>query len=882
MRALRRAVVRLTGLVRRGARERALADEIDSHLALHVDDNIRRGLAPDEARRQALVALGGLEVMKETYRDQGTVPVVEHTLQDIRLALRQLVKNPGLAATAILVLALGMGGCLAVFGFVEAALLRPLPYAEPDRLVDVMETNPQFPRSNLSYQDFRDWQRMNTVFASLEAYSQRGHMLATPSGSAMVPGMQVSGGFFRTLGVQPILGRDFTDAEAGTAPAKVTVLSHRAWQERFGGDRTVVGRGVTLSGASYTVIGVLPRTFQFAPGEGAEFWTPMDATGGCMVRRSCHSLYGVGRLKAGVTIADASAAMAVIARQLEGQYPDSNRDQGAVVAPLADIIVGDIRPTLWLLLGGAGLLLVIACINVVSLLLVRTEARRRELSVRLALGASRARIVRHFVTEAGVLVTIGAALALLVADAGMRLMAGLIPTDMRATLPFLDGLGVNGAVAAGAAVVALIALGIFSLGPLLVHAGTDVRVGMADGGRGASGHTWRRIGAKLVVVELATAMILLAGAGLLGRSLYRLLSVELGFRPDHLAVVRVAAPGERLSKPGAAERLALDVERKAAALPGVTSAGLTSVLPVTMNGNTTWLRFVGRPYHGEHNEANQRDVSPGYLHTIGATLLDGRYFTPAEDATKPKIAVINKALADLYYPNQNPIGQRLGNTSLTPDSIKEIVGVVDNVREGPLNADIWPAIYLPIAQSPDTFFSVVVRTSQDPAQVVPALAAAIRQVDPDLGVFGEAVMETRIGSSPAAYLQRSSAWLVGAFAAVALVLGVVGLYGVIAYSASQRTREIGVRIALGAGQATVYRLILREAGGLALVGIAVGLTGAVATATFMRKLLFDTPPWDVATLVTVAALLGSAALVASAIPARRAASVDPIHALRAE
>jgi macrolide transport system ATP-binding/permease protein len=881
VRAGRRTLARLGGLFRHRARERELADEIESHLALHIDDNLRRGLSPEEARRQARIALGGVEAMKEAYRDQGTVPFVEHTVQDIRLALRQLAKSPGLAATAVLVLALGIGGCLTVFGFVEAALLRPLPYPEPDRLVDVMETNPQFPRSNLSYQDFRDWQTMNTVFSSLDAYRQRGHMLATPGGPVMVPGMQVSGGFFRTLGISPILGRDFTAAESGGEGAKVAVITHRTWRERFGGDRTVVGRSVTLSGASYAIIGVLPPTFQFAPSEGGEFWTPIDATGGCLARRSCHSLDGVARLKPGVTIAEAGAAMAVIARQLERQYPDSNRDQGAFVGPLADVIVGDIRPTLWLLLGGAALLLVIACVNVVSLLLVRTESRRRELSVRLALGASRARIARHFVTEAGVLVAIGAVLALVVADAGMRLMAGLIPAEMRATLPFLDGLGINSAVVACAVAVAFVALGIFSLGPLLVHSATDVRAGMADGGRGSSG-AWRRIGAKLVVVELATAMVLLAGAGLLGRSLYRLLNVELGFRPDHLATVRVAAPGVLFDQPGAAERLALEVERRAAALPGVAAVGLTSVLPVSFNGNTTWVRFVGRPYHGEHNEVNQRDISPGYLTTLGARLVAGRYFTADDDATRPKVVVINQTMARMYFPNQDPVGQRIGDTSLSPASIREIVGVVGDVREGALNQDIWPAVYLPIAQSPDTDFAVVVRTAQDPAGIVPPLAAAIRQVDADLGIFGEAVIADRIQASPAAYLQRSSAWLVGGFAAIALVLGVVGLYGVIAYSASQRTREMGVRMALGAGRSAVYRLILREAGGLALVGIVVGLAGAVAAATFMRKLLFDTPPWDVATLVTVAALLGCAALIASVIPARRAASVDPIHALRAD
>ena len=880
--AARRTLTRLGGLFRHRARERELAAELESHLAMHVEDNLRRGLPPDEARRQALIALGGVEAMKEAYRDQGTVPLVEHTIQDVRLALRQLGKSPGLAVTAIVVLALGMGSCLTVFGFVEAALLRPLPYRDPGRLLAVTESLAQMPRANLSYEDYKDWKAMNTVFTSLEAYNTGGQMLSTPRGAALVRGIRVSDGFFRTLGVTPILGRDFAPGEDLPTGPRLTLITYRTWQDRFGGNRQVVGTSVMLSGTAHTIIGVLPREFQFAPSEGAEFWTTLHADGGCDKRRGCHSMYGVARLKDGVTVDQAAAAMSLIAARLEQQYPDSNRGQGARVEPLADIIVGDIRPTLWLLLGGASLLLVIACVNVVSLLLVRTESRRRELSVRLALGASRGRIVRHFVTEAAVLVALGAGLALVIADAGMRLLVGLIPSDMMLTLPFLDGLGINRAVVAGAGVVALVALGIFSLGPLLVHSANDVRAGMADGGRGASGHAWRRIGAKLVVVELATAMILLAGAGLLGRSLYRLLNVELGFRPDHLATVRVAAPGALFDKPGAAERLALDVEQRAAALPGVTAVGVTSVLPVSFNGNTTWIRFVGRPYNGEHNEVNQRDVSPGYLAALGARLVSGRYFTAADDAGKPKVVVINQTLARTYFPNQDPVGQRLGDTSLTPGSITEIVGVVADVREGGLSQDIWPAVYLPIAQSPDTDFAVVVRTAQDPAAIVPVLTAAIRQLNGDLGIFGEAVIEERIQMSPAAYLQRSSAWLVGGFAAVALILGVVGLYGVIAYSASQRTREMGVRMALGAGRSAVYRLILREAGTLALVGIVVGLAGAVAAATFMRKLLFDTPPWDVATLVTVAALLGGAALVASVIPARRAASIDPIHALRAE
>ena len=883
MRRLRRILTRAAGLFRRRARERALADELESHLALHIDDNIRRGLPPDEARRQAVLAIGGIEAMKEACRDQGTVPVIEHTIQDVRLALRQLARRPGLAATAIAVLALGMGGCLAVFGFVEAALLRPLPYADPARLAAVTESIERMPRANLSYLDYLDWKRMNTVFSSLEVYTMRGHMLATPGGVTLVPGMRVSDGFFRTLGVRPVLGRDFAPGEDRPDGPKLAVITHGAWQSRFGGDPGIVGRTVNLSGAAYAVVGVLPPSFHFAPGEGAEFWTTLQPAGNCDLRRSCHNLSGIARLRDGVSIEAAQAAMTLVAAQLERQYPDSNKGQGARVEPLADLIVGDVRPTLWLLLGGAALLLVIAGVNVVSLLLVRTEARRRELSVRLALGASRGRIVRHFVTEAAVLVAVGAVLGLAAADAAMRLLAGLIPTDMRATLPFLDGLGVNTTIVAAAIAIAAVALAIFSIGPLLLHAaGRDLRDGMADGGRGTSGHAWRRLGARLVVVELATAMVLLAGAGLLGRSLHRLLAVDLHFDPANVAVVRVAAPGERFRAPGAAERLARDVEGRAAALPGVIAAGLTSVLPVSFNGNTTWVRFVGRPYDGEHNEVNQRDVSPGYLPALKARLLAGRHFTDADDAGHPRVAIINRTMARLYFPGQDPIGQRFGDTSLTPASITAIVGVVDDVREGALNTDIWPAVYLPIAQSSDTSFAVVVRTSQDPAAVLPSLVAAIREIDGDLGIFGEAVLTQRIAASPVAYLQRSSAWLVGGFAAMALVLGVVGLYGVVAYSTSQRTREMGVRMALGAGRSTVYRLVLGEAGRLALTGIAIGLAGAVAAATALRRLLFDTPPWDGPTLAGVAALLAGAALAASLIPARRAAAVDPMEALRVD
>jgi macrolide transport system ATP-binding/permease protein len=381
---------------------------------------------------------------------------------------------------------------------------------------------------------------------------------------------------------------------------------------------------------------------------------------------------------------------------------------------------------------------------------------------------------------------------------------------------------------------------------------------------------------------LATAMVLLVGAGLLGKSLYRLLNVDLGFQPDRLATLQIAAPQSSYSTSERASALGRELVSRVARLPGVRSVGISSVLPVSFNGNTDWIRFVGRPYNGEHNEVNQRDVSGDYFRTLGATLLRGRAFTDADAGSKPRVAIINQALVRQYFGHEDPIGKRIGDTSLSPASIKEIVGVVDDIREGPLDAQIWPAVYYPFDQGPDTRFALVVRTSQAEQSVLPALAATIREIDPGIATIGGAIMSERIKDSPAVYLQRSSAWLVGGFAALALLLGGVGLYGVVAYSVSQRTREIGVRLAMGAQRRAVYQLILREAGRLAAVGIALGLACSVAAATLMRKLLFGTPPWDVPTLTTVALVLAGAALLASYLPARRAASVNPIEALRAE
>ena len=515
-------------------------------------------------------------------------------------------------------------------------------------------------------------------------------------------------------------------------------------------------------------------------------------------------------------------------------------------------------------------------------MLVRSESRRRELAVRSALGASKARLVRQFVTESLVLVGLGSVAGVTISGWLMQVLLGLIPAPMLASMPFLSGAGLNVRVLACAGAIALAATVVCSLAPMLRLARSDVRAGMAEGERGSSGNTWQRLGFKLVVLELATAMVLLVGAGLLGKSLYRLLNVDLGFRPDRLATLQVAVPGTRYPEHEQIVALGKQITERIAALPGVESVGLASLIPVSFNGNTDWIRFVGRPYNGEHNEVNQRDVSAGYLQTIGAALVAGRYFAESDDSTKPRVVIINQALARRYFPGEDPIGKRFGGITLAPESIKEIVGVVADVREGQLDSEIWPAVYYPFNQSSDSSFTLVVRTTQSERAVLPMLATALTRLDPDIGTIREATMADRITDSPVAYLRRSSAWLLGGFAGVALLLGIVGLYGVIAYTVSQRRREIGVRLALGAPRRSVYQLVLGEAARLAAIGIGLGLVCAVAGATLMRTLLFGTPPWDVPTLAAVAVVLGLSALLAAYVPARRAAAVDPVEALRAE
>jgi predicted permease len=812
---------------------------------------------------------------------QGPMAVIHSLLQDGRFAVRQLRKSPGFAFTAITTLALGMAASVAIFAFVDAALIKPLPYSNPSRLVGVFERVEAFPQSNLSYADYLDWKKLNTVFSSLSAYQGSGVTLATAEGVERAAAARVSDDFFRTLGVAPVLGRDFRPGEDLPSASRTVMLSYTAWQNRYGGKPDVLGQTVTLNDSPNVIIGVLPRGFHFAPAEPADFWMSLHASNPCDLRRSCHNMYGVARLRDGVSIETASANIAAIASQLEREYPDSNRGQGSALVPLAEVIVGSVRPVLLVLVAGAGLLLLLAAVNVASLLLVRSESRSREIAVRSALGASSVRVLSQFFTEGVVLVGAASSLALALAYSVIAPLTKMIPANIAARMPYLQDLGANPRVAAFAMAIAVLAVVLFAGTPALRFLFANTRRGLAEGQRGSAGLTWQRLASKLVVVEIATAIVLLVGAGLLEKSLHRLLQVDIGLQPDHLATITVTAPDARYSKDEQVTALADQISSRLETLPGVRSVGISSKRPL-VGGNTMWIRVAGREYHGEHNEVHYREVTPGYFNVLGARLLRGRYFRQDEDASKPPVLIINQTFARKYFANQDPLTQRLLYAPPTTQPSMAIVGIIDDIKEASLDSATPPTIYVPFAQDPTSGFSVFVRTTQAEESVLTTIASAIHEIDPGLPTFGASTMRALVDDSQAVYMRRSSATLVSGFASIAWLLGVVGLYGVVAYSVSQRTREIGVRMALGAQRTAIYRLVLREAGWLTIVGVAVGLGCAVGAATLMRGLLFGVSSWDLPTLAAVPFVLGLSAIAACYMPARHAASVNPIEALRTD
>jgi predicted permease len=874
MGATGRLVRRIELLLRRDRFRNELEEEMRFHREEVEREIEAEGASGKEAGRAARRRFGNETRVRE--QSQEVVGFQFETVaQDLRFAVRQLRRNPGFTATAITTLAMGICASVAIFAVVDAALIRPLPYQEPSRLAALYEAISVGPQFHISWPDYLDWRRMNKSFDALDIYATKPYMEKTPQGAQKVDGVDVSDGFFKTLGVVPILGRDFRTGENLASAPRTVILSYGAWQKRYGGRKDVLGQTVTLDGELNTIIGVLPREFHFVPAEPAEFWATIHDT---QQNRDAHNFYGVARMKQGVSLEQAAADMKTVTSQLERQYPNNNRGRGSTVLPLTEVIRGDVRPVLVMLLCGAALLLLISCVNVVSLLLTRAETRRREVAVRGALGASRARLMRQFVTEGLLLVATGSVVGAALAAAALRAAEDLVPADMVARMPYLAGMRMSGHVLLFTAGIVVLAGIVFGIAPVLRMPEGVSNESLNDGGRTAAGTGWKRFGSKLVVVELATAVVLLVSAGLLGKSFYRLLHVETGMRAEHLATAMISLPRAQYAKDDQIRLLTKNLLKRVERLPGVAAAGIASDLPVGLGDGMTIVQVVGNPELHKNDEVVGRFTSPGYFTTLRARLREGRYYTEEDETTKLPVVVINQTMARQYFATGQAIGQQIKVWNRLQ---LRIIGVIDDIREGPLEMEVRPAFYIPYDAGPDWEFGLAVRAEQE-EELLPALHAAIHELDPGIAIYAESTMSGKIHDSPSATIHRGSAWLVGGFAATALLLGVVGLYGVIAYSVSQRTREIGVRMALGAGRGRVMKMVMREAGWLTAVGIAAGLACSLIAATMMRGLLFGVSAWDGSTLIVVAVVLGGAALAASAIPARRAASVDPMEALRAE
>ena len=866
----------------RGRRRKRLLEEFEEHIALETAENIAAGMAPKEARCAARKKFGNALAAAEDAHEVWEWVWLERMAQDLRYAARQLRRSPGFFATAVVVLALGLFASTAIYAFVDAALVKPLPYREPDRLVGLYERIPVGDRYHLSYRDYFEWKRRNRVFSSLDVYRPEPVTVRGAEGVEEAQSALVSDGFFRTLGVAPVVGRDFLPGEEELSAERVVMLSYGAWQKRFGGDAGMVGQWTTINGDPYRIVGVLPKAFHFTPVGRAEFW--LTLRGRCKDYEGCFPYYGVARLKDGMLLQAAVENLGGISGELAREYPKWNHDRTSTVLPLTQAILGNMRPMLLALLSGAALLCLIGFVNVSSLLLVRTESRRKEIAVREALGASRARLTRQFIIEGFVLAGCGFVTGLALTWLSLGALKELIPAHALESMPYLEEMQWNARIPMFASVVAIIGGVLFAAAPVFHLLLMNMHEGLRESGRSSSGRTWRRSGASLVVVELAITVVLLVSAGLLAKSFYRLLHVDMGISAERLAMVHVLRLGK--SDDDARNRA---LERRAVAriavLPGVESVGVAGE-PMVGNGEGFLSRFMhfrvaGRSYVGEGNEAISQVTGVGYLETLQARLIAGRFFTATDQSLTKRIALINQTMARQEFGGESPLGKSI-ISQYDPEHPVEIVGVVADLKDGALDSKPTPAVYRPFDQIPSNDFSVTFRTSQDVSAVVAAASRALRRMDADLIVDDEETMADRISNSEAAYLHRLAAWIVGAFAGIALVLGTVGLYGVIAYSVTQRRREIGVRVALGAQRSSVYRMVMQESARLSVAGVSGGLVCSVVATMSLRSLLFGVSRWDGVTLGSVACVLLTASLVASYLPARRAAGVDPMEALREE
>jgi putative ABC transport system permease protein len=872
---------RLLFYMRRDQFDRELEEEMRFHLEMKAEENLAADVSPKEASYSAQRQFGNQTLLREVSRDMWSFRFLETLAQDLRYGLWMMIKNPGFTAVAALTLALGIGANTAIFTVVNALLVRDLPFGEPDRLAVIARPYPNVPGGliPLSVADFLAARQSVRSFSELSVYQipPEGFTFLGGERPEQVYGAFVSAEFFSLLGVSPLMGRVFQAGEDAANAERSAVISYEFWQRRFGGDPQILGRTFRLDNDGYIIIGVMPQGFWFPRGDRSEFWANMRLR---PPKRIGPFYYmGLGRLRPGVTLEQANAELNTIAAQVREQFPGSEEWGTITARPLHDQLVADTKPVLWLLLGAVALVLLIACVNVANLMLARAEGRQREMAVRLALGATRLRLVRQLMTESLILAGLGAFMGLLLAQWGLSAMLALLPDSFQL---FRDArIEIDARVFA---VTAMIALGsglIFGLVPALLGSRADLAGVMNEAGRSgmeSGGHRrWRGL---LVAGELALSLMLLSGAGLMIRSLIKLQSVNPGAQTKNILTMFLPA-GARYSNDGELLAFYEQLLERVRALPGVEAAAISYGLPpnqLVLNNN---FRIVGRPYDPRQPEpfAGFLSVGEGYFQTLGIPMLQGRAFDDRDRSGAQKVAIINQRMAERFFPNENPVGRQIGFGAIGRN-IVTIVGVAGNVNYRGLDAADEITLYVPHPQSPTYDMSLIVRCAGDPMALAPAIQQQVWGINRDLAPTRIKTMEQLLSESVGR--QRFRALLLALFAALALALAGIGGYGVMSYNVAQCAHEIGIRMALGAQSRDVLRLVVRQGMTLALIGAGAGLGGAFALTRLLKTLLFNVSPTDPLTFAVIALLLMAVALLACWIPARRATKVDPMTILRSE
>jgi len=869
-----------------------LSAEIQAHLEEKVEELVGNGMSRKEAESAARREFGNVTLMKEESHNVWRWSFIENLLSDVRYGLRILLGNPGFSIVAILTIALGIGANTAIFSVVYAALIRPLPYSQPGRLITLTEVRPQEGQAAgansqswvTAYPDYLDWTRQSKSFQALAGFSGDGFVLHGAGEPEPIFAAQATVNFFSTLGVRPFLGRDFAAGEDLAAGPRVAILSYGSWIRRFGGDPHILGRSIQLDDKSVSIIGVLPRTFEFAPRGNAEIWVPLHIEKDLVTRRSLRWMPVIGRLAEGSTQGQAQAEMNSITANLAAAYPQENGAIRVVLVPLRDRIVGQVQPLLLILFGAVGFVLLIACANVMNLFLVRTAGRRREFNIRAALGASRARLISQLLAESLILAAAGGILGLILAEWGTSLLIAAIPDTLLAFAPFLRDAHTNLAVLAFLCVAVIFTGVAFGVAPAVQISRGQEGEALKEETRASAGGVRTRLRGVLVVAEIAFSLVLLIGSGLMVKSLAALLGRDPGFDAKNLLVFAVNLPPTSYPKDPDAIRFDKEFSDRLRVLPGVAGVASNSVVPLTGNGAS--IRFVieGQPVaKGHENECNIRDVSNNYFSVMKIPLRAGRLFDDSTDSsTAPQHVIVNEAWAKQYLHGQDPIGKRIKFTYSPKENYREIVGVVGNTADAGLDSPEEPSLFPPFTQDTNSFINYVVRTAGDPASAVGEVRASLHAIDPQLVLIQPFTMDQIIAQSPSVFLRRYPSYLIGSFAALALILAMIGLYGLVSYSVSQRTRELGIRIALGAQQNDVMRLVLGEGARLTVLGLVFGLLAALGLTQLMRSLLFGVSALDPVTFASVAVVLALVAVVACCIPARRAMRTDPAAALRYE